>query len=349
MNGDEHTLSANSSTQTCEPLVSVVVTCKNEERKIENCVRSLANQSYSNFEIILIDAKSTDGTLEKASNLTSFAKSHKNCKRYLVISAQATPAQARNAGVRTAHGEIIAFTDADCVAEENWIDNLMKHVANGKMVGGPNILQHPARSMITDAIDSVLSSYLGSGGSSQFLSIKKVSEVSHLATCNMAISKKLFEEIGGFNEDLRYVEDVEFAIRLREKGYEIIYVPEAKVHHLMGIDSFIDFRKFIYNYGLQRGINAKKNIKTLAKFNAFSLVFILMAVSLGISSFFSSAAFLALVLIFTAVFAVFLAESIRIAMRNRSPLLMFVVFPIFISERIIYNFNFLKGLMLGKK
>src|SRR5437899_2552239 len=143
---------------TYEPLVSVVITCKNEVRKIENCIGSLAKQSYSNFEIILIDAKSTDGTFEKAYNLRNYMKSLKNCKRYLVISAEAeTPSKGRNAGVGMAEGEIIAFTDADCVAEENWLDNLVKHISNGKMVGGPSILTHPSRSRILDAIDAVLS------------------------------------------------------------------------------------------------------------------------------------------------------------------------------------------------
>src|SRR5437899_12046918 len=97
MNGEED----NRSTQNYEPLVSVVITCRNEGAKIENCIKSVANQSYSNFEIIIIDAKSTDGTFEKASNLARYVKSRENCKRYLAVAAQAeTPSKGRNAGVR---------------------------------------------------------------------------------------------------------------------------------------------------------------------------------------------------------------------------------------------------------
>src|SRR5690349_18008637 len=159
MNEDENNLSIGSSTQTYEPLVSVVITCKNEGRKIENCIRSFANQSYNNFEIILIDAKSTDGTFEKAFNLRDYIKPLKNCKRYLVISSKAeTPSKGRNVGVEMALGEIIAFTDADCIAEQNWLSNIIKHISNRKMVGGPSILTHPAKSTILDAIDAVLSS-----------------------------------------------------------------------------------------------------------------------------------------------------------------------------------------------
>jgi hypothetical protein len=98
-----------------------------------------------------------------------------------------TPAKGRNIGVRAAYGNIVALTDGDCIAEKDWLRNLVEYLPKERGIVA-NSLKHFKRSKILDTIDNV-STYLGSGRSPQFFRIDKVSEVSGVPSCNMAIQK----------------------------------------------------------------------------------------------------------------------------------------------------------------
>src|SRR5437867_12047081 len=102
------------------PLISVIIIGKNEKDTIEKCILSIFNQSYPNFEIIYVDDKSTDNTLEKAHQLKNILESKKNCKGYLILSVETNfRSKNRNIGIKASKGSIIAFIDADCIAEEH--------------------------------------------------------------------------------------------------------------------------------------------------------------------------------------------------------------------------------------
>ena len=331
-------------------LVSVVITARNEENMITDCVVSILEQSYPNFEVIIVvDTKSSDGTLEKVSRLESFSTSFKNCKRFLFLSKAAeTPGIGRNMGVKAANGRIIAFTDADCIAERDWLNNLVKCIPKELgCVGGPNIPRHLRTSKIVDAIDSVLGTYLGSGGSPQFLKIGKIREVYAIPSCNFAIPKIIFQAIGGFDETLRCNEDSDLCNRIRERGYKIIYTPAAKVNHFMGLDSFSEFSGTIYKYGLAAGKNTKQNSKLFQKFRIFSFMSVLSFLSLVALSFFmKTALFITAAMIFL-VTSIVLITSLRIGLQKRSPTLALLSIPIFFSVFLFYTTGFFLGYLLA--
>jgi cellulose synthase/poly-beta-1,6-N-acetylglucosamine synthase-like glycosyltransferase len=327
------------------PLVSVIVVGQNEKRTIEDCITSIFNQSYPNFEFIYVNDNSSDGTYEKAVRLTNYSKSFKNCKRYLTLSIKAnSPAVGRNFGVKFAQGTIIAFTDADCMAEKDWLVNLVKYLPKEMgMVGGPNVLKHFKTSKILDAIDNVLGTYLGSGGSPQFLKINNLSEVYALPTNNLAIQKRLFEKFGGFNERLTYNEDSDFSTRMLKDGYKIVYTPEARVNHFMGIESYPDFLRFLHRYGSARGKNTAGSSQFFTKFNVFSIAFILFLFSLFALSLFASIAMTILLALILIIILILFTASIKIAIRNKSPVYAFLALPIFLSIHIVYNIGFVLG------
>ncbi|PWU78936.1 MAG: hypothetical protein DLM72_20035 [Candidatus Nitrosopolaris wilkensis] len=327
------------------PLVSVVVTTRNESDTIIDCITSIFEQTYPNFEVIIIDAKSSDGTFERTVELESLSRSFTNCKRYFFCSEEAnSPAKGRNVGVKAAHGTILAFTDGDCVAEKDWLTNLVKYIPkNTGIVGGPNILRHFKTSKIIDTIDNVLGTYLGSGGSPQFLQIGKVSEVCGVSSCNLAIQKSLFDSIGGFNERLRYNEDSDLSNRVREKGHRIIYSPQAKVNHFMGLDSFSKFSTFVYKYGSERGKNIAHDSKLFTKINGLSITFLLTLLSLMILCFFTLVALTMLLALISFVIIILIFFSIRIAIRNRSPIFAVLAMPTYIVIFTFYNFGLVSG------
>jgi len=98
-------------------LVSVIIPAYNEESTIESCLKSLLNQTIEKdtYELIVVDDGSTDSTPEII-------------KRYpvkLFRQENSGPATARNLGAKNSSGEIILFTDADCIADPNWIEEMI--------------------------------------------------------------------------------------------------------------------------------------------------------------------------------------------------------------------------------
>ena len=337
----------NSKTVENFPLVSVIITAFNEEMMISDCLKAILSQTYSNFEIIYIDAKSTDKTIEKANEIKSKQGAFSNCKRFVVMSKDAkSPAIGRNLGVKMANGQIIAFTDADCIVDKDWlvylILNFKKDVG---AVGGPNILRHFKESKIINVLDEVLGSYLGSSGAPQFFKIKKTKQVYGIPSCNMAISKKLFDELNGFDEKLRYNEDTDLCYRITVKGYKIIYVPNAKIEHYMGIDSLTEFNKIIYKYGLERGKNIKKNTRLFTKFHAVSIVIISIIASTSILTIWNDAIIIIPIIIIISGLVVVGVNSLFIGLRTKSIEYGFLSFFFLIGEYCIYNVGFMRGLI----
>ena len=325
------------------PLATVVVTAKDEENTIENCLLSILNQSYPNFELIYVDAISSDKTFEKAGRLKNVLESKKNCKRYVAVSRIAnTPGTGRNIGAGIAKGTILAFTDADCEADKDWLKNLIRHMSSKvEIVGGPNIIRHKKKSNVTTAIDSVLATYIGSGGSPQFYQFKKDRDVYAVSSCNMAIQKNLFEREGGFDESLRFNEDSDFCNRLLRKGHRIFYTPSARINHFMGIETYSQFVSYFYKYGFERGKNAAKNYHLITKFNALSLAVMLTGVCLILLSFNSNLYFTILVILISIFVAGIFVISLKIAIMNNSLLLLFHMFSVFLSLYSAYNGGFI--------
>jgi GT2 family glycosyltransferase len=333
------------------PFVSVIVTAKNEVTIIEECLTSLFKQDYPNFEIIFIDGKSNDGTYEKALNLKNKLNYFPNCKRYIALSMIAdSPAIGRNIGIKRSEGSIIAFTDSDCIAEKNWLINLIKALpSQGGIAGGLNITRHFTNSKVTNTIDAILSSKIGSGSSTQFFKFMNISEVDAVPTCNLAIHKKLIVEAKGFNERLRMAEDLDLCIRIRKMGYKIMYSPDAKVNHYMGIDSFFSFSKFIFKYGFGKGksLIENKELITHPRLLIWILFSFLFFNLFGIISYFNVLYFNIFIAVVSSVCITIEVFFIKIAIRNKSiEVALFGLF-IILSMYILHNLGILLGYARG--
>lgn len=110
--------------------VSVIIPAFNEEKVIENCLNSLAKQSYQNLEVIVIDDGSTDETREKVTNLVSQINNLKLLKQ-----DHKGPGEARNLGAKMAAGEILVFVDSDMEFENDFIERLVDPIISGESIG----------------------------------------------------------------------------------------------------------------------------------------------------------------------------------------------------------------------
>src|SRR5258708_1665802 len=198
------------------PRVSVVVASYNGQRTLQNCLESLTRLNYPDYEILLVDDGSIDRTPEIAKLFPSV--------RYLRQANQGLSA-ARNAGIRAASGEIVAFTDDDCRADEDWLYYLVSDLLRGDFagVGGHNFLP-PEDSSVAAAV------VVSPGGPAHVM--LSDSEAEHIPGCNMAFYKWALEEIGLFDPFLRKAgDDVDFCWRLKDNRRKIGFSSAGFVWH----------------------------------------------------------------------------------------------------------------------
>jgi glycosyltransferase involved in cell wall biosynthesis len=198
------------------PKVSVVVASYNGARTLPACLDSLEKLNYPDCEVLLVDDGSTDATMQ----ITS---AHKKV-RYIHQPHQGLSV-ARNTGIHAANGEIIAFTDSDCRADEDWLYYLVGDLLNSKFagIGGHNFLP-PEDSLVAAAVQ------VSPGGPAHVMLNDRTAE--HIPGCNMAFYKWALLEIGNFDPIYqRAGDDVDVCWRLQQRGYKLGFSPAGFVWH----------------------------------------------------------------------------------------------------------------------
>ena len=198
------------------PRISVIVCTRNGSPTLRQCLAALGRQSYANREVIVIDDGSIDDTPEIAKSF-SFVRYVRQEPGGLSI--------ARNRGAREATGEILAYTDDDCIPDEDWLLHLSTAYDDPAWVaaGGPNI-PPPARNMIEAVVAAA------PGAPTHVLLNDE--EAEHLPGCNFSVRKDALERIGGFHDEFTTAgDDVDICWRLRAAKGKLRFVPSAMVWH----------------------------------------------------------------------------------------------------------------------
>jgi O-antigen biosynthesis protein len=223
------------------PRVSVIVCTHNGERTLAQCLDRAAAISYPDYEVIVVDDGSTDGSAAVARDRGATLVQTKHCGLSF----------ARNAGVERATGEIVAFLDDDAYPDPDWL----RYVAAGLRsdayagLGGPNI--PPADDgLVADCVAAA------PGGPIHVLISDR--EAEHVPGCNMAFRKSALEEIGGFDERFRVAgDDVDVCWRLQESGRALGFSAGAVVMHRRR-DSVRRYLKQQYGYGKAEALLERK-------------------------------------------------------------------------------------------
>ena len=198
------------------PRVSVVVCAYNAERTIDRCLASLAALNYPDYEVIVVNDGSRDRTLE-------IAESYDFCR--IISQPNKGLSVARNVGAEAATGEIVAYTDSDCVTDQDWLNYLVAKMETNNLAacGGPNF--PPPEDALVPAVVAV-----APGGPTHVLISDEVAE--HIAGCNMAFAREVLIRLGGFDPVYRAAgDDVDICWRFQDAGYVIGFSPAAVVWH----------------------------------------------------------------------------------------------------------------------
>ena len=199
------------------PLVSVIIPVYNDASRLRVCLGCLQAQRYSPFETIVVDNGSED--------LAAVAAAVAECPAArLVCEAMPGSYAARNRGIAVARGEVLAFTDADCVPSANWIEAgvaaLRSQPNCGLAAGAIEIVMHNPQHPV-ELFESVMA-----------LSQQKFVTQDHYgATANVFTWAAVFEQVGQFNSALKSSGDVEWGQRVFAAGYAQIYAEQAKIQH----------------------------------------------------------------------------------------------------------------------
>lgn len=203
------------------PFVSVIIPVYNDDKRLEICLEALDKQTYekSLYEIIVVD-NASDNTKDIQNLVAKFPRAS--------IAYESLPSSyaARNKGISLAKGEIIAFTDADCIPYPNWLDRGVK-----------NLLRVPNCGLVVGQIEIFFKTYNKPTPVELYENIAAFPQEEFIekyrggATANLFTYKSAIERVGLFKTTLKSGGDIEWGQRVYAFGYQQIYAEEVCVKH----------------------------------------------------------------------------------------------------------------------
>lgn len=202
---------------------SVIVPTYNRKERLRGCILSLLNQNFEDYEIIVVDDGSSDGTEQMVESLQ---QTHSNLK-YLKQKNRG-PGIARNYGVENSEGDIVVFTDDDCIADEPWLKTMVNSF-NGNsylgIVGG---------GYVTPKEKGIIGLWQGCNVK-HGIKDGRLKNPSFFEANNLAILKQAYLEVGGFCPVFGPKdgsEDFNLCYQILKSGYGSMFNDSAKIQHL---------------------------------------------------------------------------------------------------------------------
>jgi len=204
---------------------SVVIPTFNRQATLRQTLAALVSQGYSDAEIIVVDDGSTDGTGDMIAHEFPTV-------RYL-RQANRGPAAARNLGIRESTGDLVAFTDDDCLPPRDWLTRLADGYARYPQVAGVGGGLIAPDALLTTSIFAHYERYIGR-------TVYAVGENESVGgfdcpaggTANMSYRRAVLDEVGGFDERFPVAagEDADLKLRICQRGHNLLYVPTWMIH-----------------------------------------------------------------------------------------------------------------------
>lgn len=231
--------------------ISVIVPAYNAESTIKECLSALTKQTVpqSDYEIIVVDDGSTDKTSEIAQQFPVV---------YLREENQG-PAMARNLGAQVAKGEIILFTDSDCIPEPDWIESMLIPFATEPEVVG-------VKGVYLTQQKQLAARFAQAEFEERYARLKKYRYIDFVDSYSAGFKRDVFLSVGGFDPQFAVAnnEDVELSYKLAQKKYKMVFQPKAKVSHLHA-DTFYDYLYLKLTRAYWRMLAYRRHLRKIAQ------------------------------------------------------------------------------------
>ncbi len=201
-----------------QPFFSIIIPVLNGGEVFGQVLRGLKDSSFVDWELIVVDDGSNDGSIETAENAGA---------QILSTPGGCGPGAARNLGAARARGQYLLFIDADCEVQLDTLELVARHLRSDPALGG--LFGSYDRSPSAPSLVSRYRNLLH-----HFTHQQAASEASTFWAGCGAVKRSLFRELGGFDTalyDRPCIEDIEFGLRLRAKGYRILLAKDVLVKH----------------------------------------------------------------------------------------------------------------------
>lgn len=263
--------------------ISLVIVSYNVEEYIISCIQSIYKHSKSNysFEIVVVDNNSQDGTVNRLKKeFPKIALIENDYNAGFSIAA--------NQGVKKCQGKYLLILNPDTLFVEDCLAQLIRVAQNQKNLGviGPALISEKGNIQQSywrypSMLNTILSishldfiNYYKNYKNKKFNDISKVDTISGGA---FFLPKKVFIKLNGFNENLFWMEDIDFCIRLKEIGCNTYYFPLTKIIHFIGKSAEKNYKISISN----QLISKIKFFKTHhSKFTAFIILCFIFIISI---------------------------------------------------------------------
>jgi len=202
-----------------QPFFSVIIPALNEERFISKLLSSLAKQTYRDYEVILVDGKSNDKTVEIFKKFTQ-----KYPRQNILVSDKKNVAHQRNLGAKQACGRYLIFLDADVEFGDTFLEEIHLSAVKKKFKLATTYTSPDSKKEI-DQIMMVLSNLA--------LEAAKIINKPFTGGFNTIVDRETFLKIKGYREDLLISEDHDFAMRAYRNNIETVILPEPKITNSM--------------------------------------------------------------------------------------------------------------------
>ena len=203
------------------PFVSIIIPVRNRPKEIADCLESLGRLDYpaDKREVIVVDDASDDNTPDVVSGYPV---------HLIPLKEHRQASFCRNLASRKAKGEILAFLDSDCLADPLWLKGLIPAFRDSSNGAAGGMVDSTFNEKGLDRYEKVKSS-LNMGFWPR--SSREGDLFFYLPSCNLLIRRALFNQLGGFKEDMAVGEDVDLCWRLRDQGHHVEYRPVGRVTH----------------------------------------------------------------------------------------------------------------------
>jgi GT2 family glycosyltransferase len=215
-----------------KPLLSIIIPAFNTKEFYKPCLTSLLKIKYPNFEIIIVDDGSTDGSFEAIKKMSIKDKRIKIIK---TLKRRGIPGS-RNLGIEAANGDLIAFFDMDMEVTNTWPNELIKVLMRSPKIGGvlPKVFDFKKRHIFQSVGGRIIPQTggpivrgIGQKDEGQFDEEKEIS----VNAAGVIMRTEVVRALEGYDETLGMYDDIDFGWRMWIYGWKSYYVPSAYIYH----------------------------------------------------------------------------------------------------------------------